>query len=136
MFVFLHVIMLMNIYAREMPAEFWDEAEDVADRLNLPDDVRPARNRRPPAALQDFFVEANIEENLGQAGFDEFVRDVYEIVDKVNAELRRRFDEKNIVRMQGVTSLCPSSSSFLEEDSLVAFTKLFNVNTDCLYTAK
>ena len=49
--------------------------------------------------------EANIEENLGQAGFDEFVRDVYEMVDKVNAELKRRFDEKNIVMMQCVTSL-------------------------------
>ena len=63
------------------------------------------RNRRPTAALQDFLVEANIEENLGQAGFDDFVRDVYEIVDKVNAELRKRFDEKKIVMMQGVTSL-------------------------------
>ena len=112
--------------------QFWDEAEDVADCLNLPDDVRPVRNRRPPAALQDFYVEANIEENLGQAGFDEFVRDLYKMVDKVNAELKRRFDEKNIVMMQGVTSLCPSSSSFLDEDSLVAFAKLFNVNTDCL----
>ena len=34
--------------------------------------------------------------------------------------------------MQGVTSLCPSSSCFLDEDSLVAFAKLFNINTDCL----
>ena len=82
--------------------------------------------------LQDFLVGANIEENLGQAGFDDFVRDVYEIVDKVNAELRKRFDEKNIVMMQGITSLCPTSSSFLDEDQLVAFAKLFNVNTDCL----
>ena len=56
-------------------------------------------------------------------------------MDKVNAELKRRFDEKNIVMMQGVTSLCPSSSSFLDEDSLVAFAKLFNVNTDCLRCA-
>ena len=56
------------------------------------------RNRRPPAALQDFLVEANIEKNLGQAGFDDFVQNVYEIVDKVNAELRKRFDEKNTAR--------------------------------------
>ena len=28
--------------------------------------------------------------------------------------------------------MCPSSSSFLDEDSLVTFAKLFNVNTDCL----
>ena len=40
--------------------------------------------------------------------------------------------EKNIVMMQGVTSLCPTSSSFLDEDQLVASAKLFNVNTDCL----
>ena len=117
---------------REKRQQFWHEAQNVADRLSLPDDIRPVRNRRPPAALQHFFVEAYIEGNLEQAGFDEFVRDVYEIVDKVNAELKRRFGEKNIVMMQGVTSLCPNSSSFLDEDSLVAFAKLFNVNTDCL----
>ena len=34
--------------------------------------------------------------------------------------------------MQGVTSLCPCSFCCLDEDSLVAFAKLFNVNTDCL----
>ena len=45
-------------------------------------------------------MEANIEENLGQAGFDDFVRDVYEIVDKVYAELRKRFEEKNIAMMK------------------------------------
>ena len=118
--------------SREKCQQFLDEAEDVADRINLPDDVRPMRNRRPPAALQDFLVEANIEENLGQAGLNDFVRDVYEIVDRVNAELRKRFDEKNIVMMQGVNSLCPTSSSFLDEDQLVYFAKLFNVNTDCL----
>ena len=116
--------------SREKCQQLLDEAQNVADRLSLPDDIRPVRNRRPPAALQHFFVEANTDGNLEQAGFDEFIRDVYEIVDKVNAELKRRFDEKNIVMMQGVTSLCPSS--FLDEDSLVAFAKLFNVNTDCL----
>ena len=68
--------------SREKCQQFWDEAQDVADCLNLPDDIRPVRNRRPPAALQHFFfVEANIEGNLEQAGFDEFVRDFYEIVD-------------------------------------------------------
>ena len=67
--------------SREKCQQFWDEAQVVADRLSLPDDIRPVRNRRPPAALHHFFVEANIEGNLEQAGFDEFVRDVYEIVD-------------------------------------------------------
>ena len=120
---------------REKCQQFWDEAQNVADRLSLPDDIRSVRNRRPPAALQHFFVEANIEGNLQQAGFDEFVRDVYEIVDKVNAELKRRFDEKNIVMMQGVTSLCPSSSSFLDEDSLVAL-QSYLMSIPIAYVAK
>ena len=87
----------MPVTRERNASSFWDEAEDVADRINLPDDVRPMRNRRPPAALQDFLVEVNIEENFGQAGFDDFVRDVYEIVEKVNEKLRKRFNEKNIV---------------------------------------
>ena len=120
---------------REKCQQFWDEAQNVADRLSLPDDIRSVRNRRPPAAFQHFFVEANIEGNLQQAGFDEFVRDVYEIVDKVNAELKRRFDEKNIVMMQGVTSLCPSSSSFLDEDSLVAL-QSYLMSIPIAYVAK
>ena len=84
-----------------------------------------------PRLYKFFFGESNIEDNVGQAGFDEFVRDIYEIVDKVNAELRR-FDQKNVVLMPGVTSLCPSSTSFPDEDSLVAFANLFKVNTNCL----
>ena len=54
---------------------------------------------------------------------------VYQIVDEVKAKLKRRFDDKNIAIMRGITPLCLSSSSFLDEDSLVAFAKLFNANS-------
>ena len=37
--------------------------------------------------------------------------------------------------MRGITSLCPSSSSFLDEDSLVAFPKLFNAKS-CIFTCE
>ena len=42
-----------------------------------------------------FFIEANIKGNLEQAGFDEFVRDDYEIVDKVNAKLKKIGQEEH-----------------------------------------
>ncbi|XP_028405770.1 uncharacterized protein LOC114528346 [Dendronephthya gigantea] len=74
--------------SREKCQEFWDDAENVGDRLNLPEDARPVRQKRPPAALQDYIVEASIEDEATGEGFDRFVRDVYEIVDKTNAELR------------------------------------------------
>ena len=44
--------------SREKCQQFWDEAQNVADRLSLPDDIRPVRNRRPPAALQHFFCRS------------------------------------------------------------------------------
>ena len=40
--------------SREKCQYFWEEAEDVADRLNLLHDA-PVGSRRPPASLQVFF---------------------------------------------------------------------------------
>lgn len=75
--------------SREKCQEFWDDAEKVADRLNLPESARPIRRRRLPVALQDCVVEANVEENAAGVGFDGYVRDVYEIVDKLMGSFRR-----------------------------------------------
>ena len=44
----------------------------------------------------------------------------------MNTELKRRFGDNNIVMINIVTLLCPGSSSFLDENSLVAFENLFN----------
>ena len=60
---------------RESCQKFWDDAEEVSDRLDLPENARPVRRRRLPAALQDC-----VEDNVG-IGFDGYVRDVYEIID-------------------------------------------------------
>ena len=56
---------------------------------------------------------------------DGHIRDIFEIVNKVNAELCRRFDEKNITMMRGTTALCPTSNSFLDETKLIVFAELF-----------
>ena len=116
---------------RESCQKFWDDAEEVSDRLDLPENARPVRRRRLPAALQDCVVDAVVEDDVG-IGFDGYVRDVYEIIDKLDAELQRRFDEKNITMMRGITSLCPSSPSFMDENRLADFANLFNAKTDIL----
>ena len=97
----------------------------MSDRLYLPENARPVRRRRLPVALQDCVVDAGI-------GFDGYVRDVYEIIGKLDAELQMRFDEKNITMMRGITSLCPSSQRFMNENRLADFTNLFNAKTDIL----
>ena len=70
--------------------------------------------------MQDAVVEVNIEEVAAGVGFDGYVRDIYEIVDKVLAELQKRFDNENITMMRGITYLCPISPSFMDENSLEA----------------
>ena len=54
------------------------------------------------------------------------MRDIYEIADKVGAEVEKRFSNKNIVMMRGITALSPGSTTFIEEKCLGAFSDLFN----------
>ena len=111
--------------------EFWDRAKVVADRLNLPEITRERRKKRASTTLQDYVVEALLNEtSIG--GLDAYVQDIYEIVDKVNAELCRRFDEKNITMMRGITVLCPNSNSFLDVTKLIDFAELFKAETESL----
>ena len=115
--------------SRKQCESFWDDADEVANRLNLPENARPVRQRKLPAALQDSVVEANVEYEAAREGFNGYVQDVYEIVDKVYAELEKRFGDKNIDIMKGISALCPSSTKFMDLESLVGFAKLFNAIT-------
>ena len=102
----------------------------VGDRLNRPKNVRRFRRRRPPAALADCIVEHSVENHATGVGFDHYVRDVYEIV---SAEVEKRFGNKNIVMMRGITALSHGSTTFTDENRLMAFADLFNGNaTDLL----
>lgn len=73
------------------------------------------------------------DKRVSISGFDKFVGDVYETVDKVNATLRR-LDEKNIVMMQSVTSLCPNTE--MKVHWCLLQIKLFNVRIVIACAAK
>ena len=112
--------------------KFCDGADEVANRIKVPENARPVRRRKLPVALQDSVVEANVEYEAAPEGFNGYVQDVYEMVDKANSELEKRFGDKNIDIMKGISALCPSSTTFMEKDSLVAFAKLFTADTSNL----
>ena len=116
--------------SRVICQKFWDKAE-LGNRLNLPNNARPVRRKQLPAALHDYVIEGNVEEVAG-VGFDGHFCDVCEIINKVNLKLKNGFGEKNIVMMRGITSLCPSSTSFLDENSLILFANLFNSDSSVL----
>ncbi len=53
---------IAECHSREKCQEFLDTAEEVADRLNLPEITRERRKKRAPTALQDYVVEALLNE--------------------------------------------------------------------------
>ncbi|KAJ8030264.1 Zinc finger MYM-type protein 1 [Holothuria leucospilota] len=122
--------------SRESCLKFWEEAQKVADEIGLPATSRAVRRRAPPAALEGFAVEAPIEtsrrENSDSPEFDSYVQDVYEIIDKVDAEFERRYNKDNIAIMKGITSLCPTSSKYLDQSALEEFAALFGADIEAL----
>ena len=74
---------IVECRSREECQEFWDTAEDIADRLSLPETVREGRKRRKSTALKDYVVEAPLNET-SKGGLDGYIQDIFEIVDKVN----------------------------------------------------
>ena len=72
--------------SRVMCQKFWDNAEEVGNRLSLPDNAhaRPVRRKQLPAALHDYVIEGNVEEEVAGVGFDGYFCDVCEIISKVN----------------------------------------------------
>ena len=95
-------------------------AEEIADRLNLPETTREGSKKRAPTTLQDHIVEAPLNET-STGGLDEYVQDIYQILEKASAELCKRFDEKNTTMIRGITALCPTSNSFLDVRKLIEF---------------
>ena len=120
----------MNVKKKKCQ-EFWDTAEEMADRLNLPETTRKGRKKRAPTTLQDYIVEAPLNET-SMGGLDGCVQDIYEILDTANAELCKRFDEKNRTMMRGITALCPTSNSSLDVTKLIEFVELFKAITESL----
>ena len=93
---------LREILTRESCQQLWEAAEEKYVMLNIPENVRPVRQRALPQALRDYAVVTNVE---GQAknGFDVYAQDVFEVIDRVDAELERRFDHQNIKMIKGIS---------------------------------
>ncbi|XP_033120855.1 uncharacterized protein LOC117119979 [Anneissia japonica] len=122
---------IIDCRTRKSCQEFWEAAETIADKLCLPETSRPKRKVAPPAVLSAYHVESNIQQHTTD-GFDVFVQNVFEVIDKIDGELNRRFSDKNLTIMKGISSLCPTSKTFLEPGPLTDFSRLFKANTDIL----
>ncbi len=69
-------------------------------------------------------MEASSEPQVA-SGFDGYVQNVKEILNRTTAELCKWFDAKKIKIMKGITALAPKSISYLDPTTLINFAELF-----------
>lgn len=59
-------------------------------------------------------------------------REIFSLIDRLNSEIDRRFFTQNKTILLGIKAVVPSSETFLKIDDVVAFGKLYNLNTEDL----
>ena len=91
------------------------------------------RKRKQPRRLEDSIVLETVGSRDPASTSEEFRCHFYfPILDKFLAELSNRFDEKNIVIMNGVSSCTPSSTNFLSMCNLNDFAEAYGIETGAL----
>ena len=88
--------------------------------------------RSLPSALQDYVVESPMLERSG--GDEDMVKFeiVFLILDKMNAELERRFSEFSCNILRGIQSLTPAGDSFLQLSHMKSLAEAYDANMDDL----
>ena len=101
-------------------ASIWHKSKELSKTCHITFENQQffSRGRRVerslPSALQDYVVESPM---LERSGGDEDMAKfeiVFPILDKMNAELERRFSEFRCNILRGIQSLCPAGDSFLQ----------------------
>nr|XP_023849718.1 zinc finger MYM-type protein 1-like [Salvelinus alpinus]XP_023849719.1 zinc finger MYM-type protein 1-like [Salvelinus alpinus] len=107
--------------------ELWKEVEEIAEHCKI--GVQTVCKRQPKTSLRfhDSLMMSTVgQKNSDQSDGESFQRAIfYQVLDNLTAELQRRFSKKNCEIMQGVQSLNPKSTTFLNEEPLFAFAQTF-----------
>lgn len=91
------------------------------------------RKRKRPSRLQESVVLETVGSRDSVSTSEEFRCHFYfPILDKFLAELSNRFDEKNVVIMNGVSSCMPTFSIFLSFSQLKDFAEVYGIGTETL----
>lgn len=114
--------------------ELWTEVEKISEHCKI--SVQTVCKRQPKTSLRfhDSLMMSTVGQKIcDQSDGESFQRDIfYQVLDSLTAELQRRFSKKNCVIMQGVQSLNPKSTTFLNEEPLFAFAQTFESDLEDL----
>lgn len=114
--------------------ELWKEVEEIAEHCKI--SVQTVCKRQPKTSLRfhDSLMMSTVgQKNSDQSDGESFQRAIfYQVLDSLTAELQRRCSKKNCEIMQGVQSLNPKSTTFLNEEPLFAFAQTFESDLEDL----
>lgn len=126
--------MLRDYRTTEYWMKVYKYSTDIASQHSIsPQPPEPRRKRRPPAHLTDSISLESAGFRAEQSTSDELKTSLYfPVIDKLLVELETRFDDKNIVIMNGIAACSPKSNTFLHYDDLRMFAESYNISTDSL----
>ena len=92
------------------------------------------RQSKTSSRFHDSLMMSTVgQRNCDQSDGESFQRAIfYQVLGCLTAELQRRFSNKNCEIMQGVQSLNPKSTTFLNEEPLLAFAQTFESDLEDL----
>ena len=119
-------------------ASIWHKSKELSKTCHIITENQQffSRGRRVErslsSALQDYVVESLMLERSG--GDEDMVKFeiVFPILDKMNAELERRFSEFSCNILRGILSLCPAGDSFLQLSHMKSLAEAYDANMDDL----
>ena len=132
--VFATKSMLRDYRTTDYWRKIYKYSTDIASLHSIPlQQTEPRRKRRLPSHLADsvpfesfgFRDEQSTSEELKTTLF-------FPVLDKFLIELENRFDDKNMIIMNGIAACCPASNRFLRYEDLKRFADSYNISTDGL----
>ena len=100
----------------------------IGQRLGLTERTQVQKSNRVkkiPSHLRDSLLLSTMSNRERNSTLQEFRVEVFSVVDRITAELDRRFCSQNIEIMTGISALTPSSEPFLNEDMVLSFGKSY-----------
>ncbi|KAG8013673.1 hypothetical protein GBF38_022153, partial [Nibea albiflora] len=93
--------------------QLWTEVLSMAQQCNISTERMSKRQLKTSSALNDTVVMSTVGQRYSDIDKDYLCKTVYyPILDRVNAELERRFSKTNCDIMRGIQALNPKSNSF------------------------
>ncbi|KAF8769794.1 hypothetical protein HNY73_017403 [Argiope bruennichi] len=131
---------LLGIMAEEVQKEIsnerkiiikkmWDQATLVCQEMEVEEEEK--RHKKLPSYLKNYLVESPAEKEEVN-NYDVYCRTIITAIDKILAEIDRRFSNDNKSIILGLRALVPGSPNFLEEEDILTFAQLYGANIDDL----